>query len=172
MLCEVGLVPLSGWPSVIENSGIASTTSTATLSTAHGQGRSLTIRPHRANALRSCCSWVTAAVCAACWRALSPALWARTRAVRARIVCRASPISAGSRVRAEIIVTTTTIAAARPSDPTKPTPEMYRPSTETATVLPATTIAAPDVPAACRIDATTPIPLSSCSRCLATRKSP
>ena len=68
-------------------------------------------------------------------------------------------MSAGSSVSAEIIVTTTTIAAARPSDPTKPTPEMYRPSTETATVLPATTIAAPDVPAARRIERDDPHPV-------------
>ena len=40
-------------------------------------------------------------------------------------------MNAGTRVSAEIIVTTTTIAAARPSAPTKPTPEMYRPRTET-----------------------------------------
>ena len=97
---------------------------------------------------------------------------ARTRAVSARIVPLASPMNAGTRVNAEIIVTTTTIAAARPSDPTKPTPEMYRPRTETATVLPATTIAAPDVPPARRTERTTSMPLSSCSRCLATRKSP
>ena len=50
-------------------------------------------------------------------------------------------------------MTTTTSAAARPSAPTKPTPEMYSPSTETATVLPATTIAAPEVPAARRTEA-------------------
>ena len=78
----------------------------------------------------------------------------------------------GTRVSAEIIVTTTTIAAARPSDPTKPTPEMYRPRTETETVVPATTIAVPEVPAARRAEATTPIPASSCSRYLATRNSP
>ena len=83
-----------------------------------------------------------------------------------------SPIKAGTKVSAEIIVTTTTSAAARPSAPTKPTPEMYRPSTETATVLPATTMAAPEVPAARRTEASTPIPLSTCSRCLATMKSP
>jgi hypothetical protein len=41
-----------------------------------------------------------------------------------------------------------------------------------ATVLPATTIAAPDVPAVRRIERPTSIPLSSCSRCLATMKSP
>jgi hypothetical protein len=83
-----------------------------------------------------------------------------------------SPIKAGTKVSAEIIVTTTTTAAARPSVPTKPTPEMYRPSTEMATVLPATTIAAPEVPAARRTEATTPIPLSTCSRCRATMNSP
>src|SRR5689334_18377133 len=54
LVSDVGFVPLSGWPSVIENSGIDSTTSTATLSTAHGHGRSVTILPHRANALCSC----------------------------------------------------------------------------------------------------------------------
>ena len=81
-------------------------------------------------------------------------------------------MNAGTRVSAEIIVTITTTAAARPSDPTKPTPEMYRPRTETATVLPATTIAAPEVPAARRMEGATCIPLSSCSRCRATRKSP
>jgi hypothetical protein len=58
---------------------------------------------------------------------------------------RANP---GTRVSAASIVTTTTSAAARPSELTNPTPEMYRPSTETATVLPATTMAAPEVPAA------------------------
>src|SRR5215472_18085497 len=56
----VGLVPLSGWPSVIENSGMASNTSTPTLAIAHGQGRPETIRPHRANALCSCRSCVAA----------------------------------------------------------------------------------------------------------------
>ena len=81
-------------------------------------------------------------------------------------------MKAGTRVSAEIIVTTTTIAAARPSDPTKPTPEIYRPSTETETVVPATTIAVPEVPAARRTEATTPIPASNCSRCRATRNSP
>ena len=50
-----------------------------------------------------------------------PGLGAREyRAVSARIVPLASPMK--NRVNAEIIVTTTTIAAARPSDPTKPTP--------------------------------------------------
>jgi hypothetical protein len=69
-------------------------------------------------------------------------------------------------------VTTTTSAAARPSEPTNPTPEMYRPSTETATVLPATTMAAPEVLAARPTDGTTFSPASSCSRCLATRNNP
>ena len=151
---------------------MASTMSTATLATAHGQGRPLTIRPHRANALCSCCSCVAAAVSAACSCTVSPAFCARTRAGSARTVSRATPMNAGTRVSAEIIVTTTTIAAARPSDPTKPTPEMYRPRTETETVLPATTIAAPEVPTARRTEAMTPIPLSSCSRCRATRNSP
>ena len=47
----------------------------------------------------------------------------------------------------------TVIAAARPSAPTKATSEMYRPRIETTTVLPATTIAAPDVPSALRTEA-------------------
>ncbi len=67
----------------MENSGIASMMSAATLATAHGQGRSLTIRPHRANAPCSCCSCV-AAVYAACSRPVGPALRARTRADSAR----------------------------------------------------------------------------------------
>src|ERR1700749_788079 len=129
----------------MENSGMASTRSTATLATAHGQGWALTMRPQRANALCSCCSCVAAAVCAACSRADSPSLWARTREDSPRTVSPASPMNPGTRVSAAIIVTTTTIAAARPGDPTKPTPEMYRPSTETDTVVPATTIADPEV---------------------------
>ena len=168
----MGFVPLSGWPSVMWNSGMASTTSTATLATPHGQGWADTIRPHRANALCSCCSCVAAAVSAACSCADSPSLRAWTRAVRARTPSLASPMKAGTRVSAEIIVTTTTSAAARPSAPTKPTPEMYRPSTETATVLPATTMAAPEVPAARRTEARTPIPASTCSRCRATMNRP
>ena len=95
---------------------MASTISAATLATAHGQGWPDTIRPHRANALCSCCSCVAAAVAAACSCADSPSLWARTRAGSARTVSRASPMNPGTRVSAEIIVTTTTIAAARPSD--------------------------------------------------------
>ena len=35
---DVGLVPLSGWPRVMENRGMASTTSTSTLAAPHGQG--------------------------------------------------------------------------------------------------------------------------------------
>ena len=95
---------------------------------------------------------MAAAVCAACCCAVSPSLRARTRDVSARTLSLASPMKAGTRVSAEIMVTTTTSAAAKPSAPTKPTPEMYRPSTETATVLPATTIAAPEVPAARRTE--------------------
>jgi hypothetical protein len=37
---------------------------------------------------------------------------------------------------AAVMVTMTTSAAASPIGPTKPPPEMYRPSTDTATVLP------------------------------------
>lgn len=45
LLSVVGLVPLSGWPRLIDSSGIASTRSTSTLAMAHGQGCPLTLRP-------------------------------------------------------------------------------------------------------------------------------
>ena len=121
LLSEGGFVPLSGWPSVIEKSGIASTASRTTLATAHGQGRSLTFRPHRANALCSCCSCVAAAVCAACSRTVRPARLARSRSVIARTFPLATPMNAGTKVSAASMVTATTTAAARPREPTKAT---------------------------------------------------
>ena len=60
-----------------------------------------------------------------------------------------TPMNAGTRVSAASMVIATVIAAARPSAPTNATSEMYRPRIEMTTVLPATTIAAPDVPSAC-----------------------
>ena len=75
-------------------------------------------------------------------------------------------------VSAAIMVTATTSAAARPSEPTNDTPTTYRPRMETTTVLPATTTAAPEVPAACRAEVMTSIPVSSCSRCRETRNRP
>ena len=51
----------------------------------------------------------------------------------------------GISVSAAAIVTATTIAADRPIAPTKGTPDTYSPRMATTTVLPATTIAAPDV---------------------------
>ena len=57
-------------------------------------------------------------------------------------------MNAGTRVSATSMVIATTIAAARPSEPTNATPAMYRPRMEMTTVLPATTIAAPEVPSA------------------------
>ena len=165
-------MPLSGWPSVIENSGMARTTSTATLATAHGQGRSLTLRPQRAKALCSCCSRVAAAVRDACSCAEMPALRARSRADSARTLFPATPMNAGTRVSAASMVMATTIAAARPSAPTKATPDTYRPRIEITTVPPATTIAAPEVPSARAAEAIRSIPASICSRCLAIRNSP
>ena len=61
-------------------------------------------------------------------------------------------MNAGTSVSAAAIVRATTIAAASPIAPTKPTPEMYRPRIDTTTVEPATTMAAPDVASACRAD--------------------
>ena len=168
----MGFVPLSGCPSVIENNGMARMIRTATLATAHGHGRSLTLRPQRANALCSCCSWVAAALRAACSWAVMPAFRARNRAASERTLLLATPMNAGTRVSAASIVMATTMAAARPSDPTNATPDTYRPRIDTTTVPPATTIAAPEVASARAADAITSMPASICSRCLAMRNSP
>ena len=172
LLSDVGFVPLSGCPSVIENNGMARMIRTATLATAHGHGRSLTLRPQRANALCSCCSWVAAALRAACSCAEIPALRARNRADSDRTLLPATPMNAGTRVSAASIVTATTIAAARPSAPTNATPDTYRPRIDTTTVPPATTMAAPEVPSARAAEVIRSIPVSICSRCLAIRNSP
>ena len=70
------------------------------------------------------------------------------------------------------MVTATTTAEARPSAPTNATPETYRPRIATTTVLPATTIAAPEVATVRPIERSSGMPWSSCSRCLATRNRP
>ncbi len=165
-------MPLSGWPSVMEKNGIASTASTATLTMAHGHGRSLTLRPQLANAECSCCSSVAAAVRSASSRDVSPALRALSRDDRARTFALDTPMNAGTRVSAASMVIATTIAAARPSAPTNATSEMYRPRMATTTVLPATTIAAPEVPSVLRAEVMTSMPTSMCSRCLATMNRP
>ena len=89
------------------------------------------------------------------------AVGAAWRLPRARIRVPARPMRAGTRVSAESIVTTTTMAEAAPMAPTKGTPDRYRPRIAMTTVLPATTIAAPDVDSARPIDTTGSIPASS-----------
>ena len=81
-------------------------------------------------------------------------------------------MNAGTSVSATSIVSATTTAAARPSEPTNETPAMYRPSIEITTVLPATTTAAPEVLSARRTELVTSMPWSSCSRCRAVRNRP
>ena len=105
-------MPASSWPRRSDSTGIASTSSSRTLPTAHGHGRLLTLRPHRANALFS---WVCAAsaTCA----------FAAARSARERTRLRVSDRNAGTRVSAESMVTATTIAEARPSAPTNGTAE-------------------------------------------------
>ena len=163
LLCEVGSVPASSCPSRSENSGIASTTSTSTLAIAHGQGWSLTSRPQRANALFSWSGSRSAG---------PPAAFSARRSRPERTRGPATASSAGTRVSAESMVTATTTAEARPSAPTNATPETYRPRIATTTVLPATTIAAPDVATVRPIDCSSGMPWSSCSRCRATRNNP
>src|SRR5262245_46209840 len=124
---------------------MASTPSSTVAPIAHGQGTLLTLRPHLANALFS-------------W--LGPLSWAAAafRSERARILYPVDAISAGTRVSAEIIVTTTTSAAAAPIAPTNGTPDRYSPRIAMTTVLPATTIAAPEVEAARPMESTMPMP--------------
>ncbi len=90
----------------------------------------------------------------------------------ARTFCFATPMNAGINVNAASIATATTIAEARPIAPTNGTPDTYRPRMETTTVLPATTIAAPEVAVDRPAEVTTGSPWSSCSRCRAIRNRP
>src|SRR5689334_1623083 len=120
---------------------MASRQSSTVAPIAQGHGVRLTLRPQRANALSS---WLGPVSCAAAAR----------RSERARILYRAVAISAGTMVSAAIIVTTTTSAAAAPIAPTNGTPDRYSPRIAMTTVLPATTIAAPDVEAARPIEST------------------
>ena len=156
----------------MEKNGIASTSRSTTLAIAHGQGCALTFRPHRANAEFSCRSRTRSADCLACSPDVSPARCARTRADSDLTFWPATAIRAGPKVSAASMLIATVMAAARPSAPTKATSEMYRPRMEMTTVLPATTTAAPDVLSACRMEATTSDPVSSCSRCRASRNRP
>jgi hypothetical protein len=103
---------------------MASTTRTTTLKIAQGHGLSLTRLPQRAKALCSCSSSVLAAVCFACSRAVMPAFLACSLSRRLRTVSLTPPMKAGTSVSATSMVIATTIAAARPSAPTKLTPEM------------------------------------------------
>ena len=77
-----------------------------------GHGWLLTIRPHRANGLLS-------------WSGTVAARRARRarRSLRERTRSRVTASSAGTRVRAESMVTATTMAAASPSAPMKGTAE-------------------------------------------------
>ena len=101
-----------------------------------------------------------------------PALRARSRAYRLRTFPPTAPMNAGTRVSATSMAIATTVAAARPSEPTNVTPAMYSPRMEITTVLPATTTAAPEVLSARFADVATSRPASMFSRCLAVRKSP
>ncbi len=141
-------MPLSGWPSVIEKNGIASTSSSAT-----AEDRP---RPRPRADLAAPAGERRLLVLLLGGRRGPPGLLPRrlaglvrrTLAASARTFDLDTPMKAGTRVSAASIVTATTSAAARPSAPTNATSEMYRPRMETTTVLPATTMAAPEVPSA------------------------
>ena len=129
MLSEVGFVPASICPSRNEKSGNAKRIRTSVAPIAHGHGRSLTLRPHRAKALRSCASSLAAARAAAdsASDAASPVVFrsrrSATRSLIERTFTPATPMNAGISVRAASIVTATTTAEARPIEPTNGTPE-------------------------------------------------